>query len=195
MKKVSKLYYFALVFLFLTVFLIGCQPVPEPKPPTVIPPSTDKGIYSNSRYGFSFNTCSKEFEVKENYQGYAVAILGPLLGKELKHQIGIFVYVAKDSGNTKLEDFLASHKKAGETTLTDFAISRENDTEITGITAKLLEFSYSLDIDDEKWVFQDVMISFKKDSYIYAIKYDVPAEFHQQYRDCFDRIISTLKFS
>jgi hypothetical protein len=195
MKKTVILSITLMAILLMAMLLPGCQQ--ENKPAPVPPKSGTKGrptAYSNSKYGFSFSICnSRDFEFKENYVGAIATLLGPLL-KDLKHQIVITVIIIKVPNNTKLEDYLQAGKKAGENTLANFAITDESDTVIGGIPAKLQSINYTLNIDNEDLAFKDILAVFMKDNNIYAIKYEVPAEFHDQYVDCFNLILSTFRF-
>lgn len=187
------------VILLMAMLLAGCQqgrtsPVASPSKPTTIETQGNSKTYSNYQYGFSFSTCNnKDFEVSENYQGAVFALLGPFL-RDMKHQMGIFMIIDKLSKNTKLEDYLQAHKKEGERTLANFAITNESAITIGGVPAKLISFTFTLNIEDEEYAYKDLLAVFVKGNNIYAIKYDVPAEFHDQYIDCFNLILPSFKF-
>lgn len=199
MKKASILSITMMAILLVAALLPGCQQENNPpQAPSASTPPVAKGrptSYSNSKYGFSFGICnSREFEFKENYFDTTVSMLGPLL-KDLKHQIVIVLIIKKVANNTKLEDYLLASRKAGESTLANFSVTDEIDTTIGGIPAKLQTINYSLNIENEDWTFKDTLAVFMKDNNIYAIKYEVPAEFHDQYVDCFNLILSTFRFN
>jgi hypothetical protein len=197
MKKFTILSCILTVTLLLVILLTGCQQESVPSQPSKLPTVEIQGnakVYINSKFNFSFNLCNNnDFELTENYKGTTVALLGPLL-KDLKHQIGIFVAPGKLSNNTKLEDYLKNLMKDAGNSLAKFAITNESTVTISGISAKLISFTYTVPIEDEEWLFKTTLVVFNKDNLVYIIKYEAPDEFYEQYADCFNLLISTLKF-
>ena len=181
----------------MAISVAGCQQENEPlQTPTPLPeqqPQQDPNTYSNSKYGFSFGICKGEdIEVVENYHGTLVALLGAYL-KDFEHRVGIGVIATEVSANTILEDILEESMKEAENTQANFAITEEDTTTIAGVSAKLITFTYTMLISDIEYTFKDVLAIFMKDNTIYAIKYNVPEQLHDQYLDCFNLVLSTFK--
>ena len=182
----------------MTILLGGCQQENKPsQAPASLPAQETKknpNIYSNSKYGFSFSLCKKtDFEVAENYGGTVVSLLGPYL-KDFKQRVAISVIADKVPQNTKLEDRLTESMKTAESNLTNFAITSESDTTIGGVPAKLNSFTYTMNIAELDYTFKDILAVCIKNDTLYAIKYDVPAQLHDQSVDCFNLVLSTFKF-
>jgi hypothetical protein len=186
------------IFLVLIIFLVGCQqptPITKTKPKTPIIETKD-GVktYLNSLNNFTFVVCNnKEFEVEENSTGTNVALLGPRLN-DLKRRISVTVVVGTLPTNTSFEDYLKNNVKEAEKNLAKFAVIDETTTTISSIAAKKSSFTYFETIGDQDYVFKDVLIVFMKDQKVYAIKYDVPEDFYNEYADCFNTLVSTFKF-
>jgi hypothetical protein len=195
MKKYSFLYGFLTAILVVTFMLTGCQnPSPSQPSKPIIEKQGNTQIYSNTKFNFTFNLCnSNDFYLTENFLGATVALRGPLL-KDLKHEILISVTVTKLSGTTNLEDLLKNSVTNAQKNLKNFALTSTTSTLIGGIQAKLQSYTYTNTIGDEEWAFNDLLAVFVKDSLLYAIKYEVPDEFHKEYLDCFTSLTSTFKF-
>jgi hypothetical protein len=198
MKKSTIFRTVSITIMLLLVVLTGCQ---QQTPSTKTPPATPQietkdGVktYINTKYNFTFNVCNnREFEVEENYGGTTVALLGPRLN-DFKRRICVTVTVIGLSANSSLEEYLKSSLKEAEKSLTKFAVTDETTIQVSDITAKQSSFTYTATIGDQEYIFQDKLIVFMKDNKIYAIKYDVPEEFYNEYSECFNSLVSTFKF-
>jgi hypothetical protein len=198
MNKSSVFYFVFTAILLLSLILAGCQQSPTPtQKPAPKSPVTMQGnvkVYTNFKYNFTFNICNnKDFEIEENYRGSVVTLAGPFL-KDLKQQIGVSITVENLPQNTSFEDYLENNIKAAESTLSKFAITNETTTTISGIKAKQNSYTYTATLDDMEYVFDSILVAFMKDNKIYAIQYDVPDDFHKQYADCFNLLVSSFKF-
>jgi hypothetical protein len=198
MKKSSVFYCGFTIVLLSSLVLAGCQKAPTPAPsPTPKSPVTTQGnikIYTNYKYNFTFNMCNnQDFDIEENYRGTVATLAGPFL-KDLKQRIGVFITVENLPKNTSFEDYLKSNVKAAESTLSKFAITNETNTTISGIKAKQSSYTYTATLDDMEYVFDSILVVFMKDNKVYGITYDVPDDFHKQYADCFNLLISSFKF-
>jgi len=183
-----------MALLLIATSLVGCQQgTTSPKSPSSsITTVGDTKVYSNSIYGFSFTACNNpDFELMEKEN--MIALEGPLLS-DFKHKIGIYVIADKVPRNTKLDDYLKAGRKEAESTLANFAITSEKNTTVAGVQAKLSLYTYTLTLSELDYTFKNTLVAFMKDNTVYAIKYDTPEEFYNQYVECFNLVVSTFKF-
>ncbi len=181
--------------LIITISLVACQPAttsPKPPPSSITTVGNTK-VYSNSKYGFSFSICNNpDFEFSENYGKAIAAQIGPLLA-DFKHRIGIYVMAYKVSKNTSIDDYLKAGIKEAEKTLTDFATISEKNTTVADVPAKLSLYTYTINMNDENYRFKNTLVAFIKNDTVYALRYDTPEEFYDQYVECFNLLLSTFK--
>lgn len=196
MKRTATWSIRVMAILIITISLAGCQqgtnspPSPEPSSPITTQGNTK--VYSNSTYGFSFTICNNpDFELIE--KGSTVALLGPYLA-DMKYRIGIFVIADKVPKNTKLDDYLKAGRKEAESTVANFAITSESTRTVAGIQAKSSQYTYTLPLGEEDFTFKNTLVAFIKNDTVYALKYDTPEEFYDQYVECFNLLLSTFKF-
>jgi hypothetical protein len=195
MKRYTILPLLLLVVATMLPILAGCQhETPSPNPPASITTEGNTRVYTNYQYGFTFTICnSQEFEAVENLGGAAIALLGPTLG-DMKSRIGVYVIANKAPKNIKLEDYVRDSRKNAEKILANFTIEKESTTTIGGIEAQQTLYTYTATIGEHDYTFRNALIVFIKDNNAYAIKYETPDEFYDEYSDCFDLLISTFKF-
>ncbi len=185
----------------LLVLLAGCKQEPAGPQAQVLSPwplpseetMNNSARYTNSGYGFSLNYCEEEFLPSEDFEGAVVAFAGPLL-MDYAHRISIFIVAERLADNKTLEDYIRMNKQAGERTLLNYETVSEYATTIDGVPATVLVFTFTTGISGEAVMYKDMFAALVKDGLVYAIKYDVPAEFHDEYLDCFNLAISTFRF-
>jgi hypothetical protein len=187
------------VIAIILLFPTGCQQAscqkenPKPPPPEIIKDGNTR-VYKNYEYGFSFTICNdQEFEVVENMGRIPIALLGPTLG-DFKTRIGVFMIANKAPKNFKLEDYAKESKNNAAKTLANFAIEKETTLTIGGIEAQQTLYTYTTTLGDHNYTFRNALILFLKGDNSYAIKYETPDEFYDQYSDCFDLLLATFKF-
>ena len=179
----------------------GCKQ--EAPPPSTIPmpgPISSDGttrptdLYTNSEYGFSFSFFSDEFELIENYRDFDVALLGPFLW-DYEHRINILIIIDKFPKNKSLDDFIEDNIEAGEKTFEDYATVDEYSVTVAGLPARAVVFTFKHKVGEEIAEYEDIFIAFIKDSMVYMIKYDVPTEFYEEFKDYFDMVVSSFQFN
>lgn len=195
MKRYTMLALLLLVIATMLPLLSGCQQeTPSPNPPASITTEGNTRVYTNYKYGFSFTICNnQEFEAVENLGGVAIALLGPTLG-DMKSRIGVYVIANKAPKNIKLEEYVRDSRKNAEKTLANFAVEKESTITIGGVEAQQTLYTYTTTLGEHDYTFKNALIVFIKENAAYAIKYETPDEFHDEYSDCFDLLISTFKF-
>lgn len=196
MKKSTAWLLLTLVAIIMISLLTGCkQETPSPNPPSTISTQGDTKIYSNYKYKFSFSICNnKEIEVAENYKGTIVALRGPMLA-DLKQEIAVFVIVNKLAKGTKFEDYLKASRKEAEKILPKFAVLSEKMVQIGGIQAQSTLYTYTANLNEQDYTFKNTLLVFMKDDTVYAIKYETPEEFYDEYADCFNLLVTSFKFN
>ncbi len=190
------------VFIAITLLLVVITACQQQAPPAKTPPpgtpliETKDGVktYINTKYNFSFTVCnSKHFELEENVGAATVALVGPRLN-DYKTPISITVTIGGLPANSSFEDYLKSSRKEAEKSLNKFAVTDETTIQVSNIAAKQSSYTYTATVGEMEYVFQDKLIVFMKDNKIYAIKYDVPEDFYNEYSECFNSVVSTFKF-
>jgi len=196
MKKNTNLFVVILSLILCIVFLTGCKqqnPVTKPTPPQI---ETKDGVktYINPKHNYSFTVCNnEEFEIEESSEKNNVALLGPRLN-DFKRRINISVVVGVLPPNISFENYLKNTTKEAEKNLAKFAVTDESNITVDGITANKTSFTYFEHIGDQDYTFKNILIIFMKGNVVYAIKYDVPEDFHDENVDCFNTLVSTFKF-
>jgi hypothetical protein len=197
MNRPVIIYYVALVILLLTIFT-GCKQ--EAPPPSTVPfpgPSTPNGEsssqYTNSDYDFSFNFFDTEFQLVEDFRGANVAILGPYLW-DMQTRINIVVIIRELPKKISLDDFVKDDIAKSKSKLEGYEVLERYSTEISGLPAEVVAFTFPKQVGEETAKFNNIYVAFIKDNTIYMIKYDVPEEFHEDYLNNFNSVISSFRF-
>ncbi len=200
MKKNCILFSYFLIILVLLLLFAGCKhdsppsstnPFPGPLPST----GTTEGLSEyNSKYGFSFNYCSSEFQISEDYKGVNVALLGPTLW-DYYHRINIPIIIGEFPKNKSLDSLMKDNIEKGEKELKDFTVVEEYSTTIGGLPAEGVLFTFKQKVGEEIAEYKDIFLVLKKDDAVYMIKYDVPTEFYDEYINCFNIMMSSFKFN
>jgi len=200
MNKPAVLCNITLIVLLFLMLFIGCTqeappsikvPLPGPFPSNG---TTEKSsIYTNTEYGFSFNFIDTEFELLENYRGFNVALLGPLLW-DMSYQINIVIAIGELPEKMSLTDFVEKDIKNSESKLPDYEIVDQYTTAISGLPTEVVVFTFTNKVGEEMAKFNNISAAFIKDDIVYMIKYDVPEEFHEDYLNNFNTVISSFQF-
>lgn len=186
-----------LVLLLLMVF-IGCKQEAPPSSTVPFPgPSPSNGEsssqYTNSEYGFSFNFIDTEFELVEDFRGANVALLGPILW-DMQYRINIVIIIRELPNKMSLDDFVKGDIDNSKSKLEGYEVIEQYTTAISGLPAEVVAFTFPNQVGEETAKFNDIYVAFIKDDTIYMIKYDVPEEFHEDYLNNFNSVISSFRF-
>ncbi len=194
MKKLVILCAAVLVTFLLVVPIAGCEQEPES---TLTPPpqrpSIESLTYTNSEYGFSVEH-PKDWDVLEDYMGTVVAFMGPLV-LEGTFYININVWVEQIiHKDMTLKDYVKVSVLNAKKNLPNYHKAQEYNTTISGLPATVLVVTWTGELDGEDVALKNKKAMLLKDEVAYTITYVVPAEFHDEYADCFDLAISTFNF-
>jgi hypothetical protein len=92
---------------------------------------------------------------------------------------------------TKCEEYTNYYKQGRAAAFSGYKELEEYDTSIGGVPASIMEYT----IPYNNTYLQNIFAIFVKDDIGYIIHYEAPAEFHDQYLDAFNLVISTFKFT
>jgi hypothetical protein len=200
MKKYPTLIAISLLLLLSTAMFPACNGNSNPSPSPVyrhedLPaPSEDMLLdavnYGNSEFGFSFKYC-QDLELFDSYGDFAVVLLGDLL-KDLKHYVNYYVDIEEIPKKQTFEGFVDSSKQVAKEALKDFTIVDEYNTTIDDREARVVIFTFQEMIEDEEWLYKDMLILIQKDNLVYAIRFNTPDEFREEFIDCFNLLLYTF---
>ncbi len=185
------------IILLVSAFLGGSCAAPTsapiPSSPPAPPPPTIEGLtYTNSEFGFSVKH-PKDWDVLEEYVGTAVFFGVPMV-LEGTYMVNISVIVTQLPQKMTFEDFVRGGELADKKNMLNYNKVEEYDTTMGGVSANLQTISGTVKLAGEDLLLKDGVARLVKDKAGYVITYDVPEEFHDQYADCFQLVISTFKF-
>ena len=192
MKKLVISCAVVLVTLLLVVPMAGCQQEPPPSEPPPSLPTIEGLTYTNSEQGFSVEF-PEDWDVMEDYMGMVVAFMGPLV-LEGAYYININVRVEQLPEKMTFEDFVKSGELADKRTIPNYKKIEEYSTTIAGLPANMHTITGTVKLDEKDLLLKDGVARFVKDEVGYVITYDTPEEFHDEYADCFELVISSFKF-
>jgi hypothetical protein len=169
------------------------EPIPEPEPP---PAAFDTATYVNSGYGYSVEYPS-DWDVLEGLGGMVVSFLGPLVLEDADNLLVISIRVIEldtlDIGMT-LADLVRDRELMDERYIVNYNKLDEYSTTVGGLPANIQTFTGTFTLNGENITLKYRVARFVKDKLGYVISYYVPAEFDDQYADCFDLAINSFKF-
>ncbi len=197
MKKLVILCAVILLASLPVVLVVGCQqqPTPEPTPPPPPPPPSptpETLTYTNSEYGFSVEY-PKDWDVLEDFMESVVFLAGPQV-LEGAFMVNINLATEQLPKDMTHNDFAKMVELNTKRQVTDYNKVDEYSTEIGGQPAIVFTCTCTFEFEEKEYVLKDVCAVFIKDNIGYIITYDVPAESHDDYLDCFDLMINSFKF-
>ena len=198
-----------LVALVLVLALMGVMgacapptegPPAEGPPEEVAPPSEEEAsppskpdieilIYMNSEYGFSAEY-PNDWEFEEGLMETIVLFAGPLVAEEFMININILSEELHEFPKTTLEDYARLSEMGIKRSVDYYEKVDEHSSIIDGQPA--IVRSYIAEMDGFRHM--QTQAYFFKENVAYVITYAAPTEFHDEYYDCFELIIATLKF-
>ena len=189
MKRLVILCTVTLLVLLSVVSVIGCQQEAESPP---LKPATEYLTYTNAEYGFSIDY-PEDWDVMEDYMGTAVAFMGPLVLED-SYYLNISVVVEQLPEEMTLKDYVKALDLNLKRTTPDYNKVEEYSTTISGLPATVLVATATTALDGEDIALRDTLAMFIKDEVAYTITYNAPEEFHDEYAEYFDLVISSFKF-
>ena len=129
----------------------------------------------------------------EDYMGAVVAFMGPLVQEET-YYVNINVQTEQLLEDMTPKDYGKAVELNSKRAFTDYNKVDEYNTTIGGGPAMVFTCTCSTEAGGMKWALKDSVAVFVKDDVGYIITYDVPAEFYDEYCDCFDLVISSFEF-
>lgn len=162
----------------------------QPLPPRA---STESLTYSNSDYRFSVEYPS-DWDVYEDILGTVVFFAGPLVVDTTCYSHISMVVDELPYENVTHEDFVNMVVSQLTTTLQDCRLAQEYSAAIDGMPAVVLVFTYTGDFGGENVTVREEIVVLVKDKLYYLLKYVVPAEFYEDYADCFELAKSSFRF-
>ena len=190
MKKPAILCAALLLVLLAAAPLVGCQQEPAQEPPMASAAET----YTNSEYGFSVEY-PEGWGMEEGLMGSVVMFAGPsVLDSAYLVNINLLVEQLPESPKTTLEEYCSLTELYLKEGLADYAKIEESSIEISGLPAIVRTVTLSVEYEGEKLVLEDSQAYVIRDNAAYIITYDVPSEFHDEYADCFELVINSLRF-
>ena len=196
---------FVIAAVMLTV-LSGCiggeegtsTTTPAPTTPAKTLPvySGETETYTNLEYGFSLKYPA-DWELMENFMGLTVILGGPQV-MEGSFMVNISVVREEIPENLAkkmtLEDYVKASELNAKKTFTEYNKVDEYNTTLAGVPATVITCNIVLEIEGITYSLKDSFAIFIKDGVGYTISYDVPAEFHDDYIDCFGLIVNSFTF-
>jgi len=199
MKKLVILSMVILLLLSPVATAVGCQqqpapttPTPTPTPTPIPPPTPETLTYTNSEYGFSMEY-PEDWDILEDYMGTVVFLGGPAV-LEGTYMINISVAAQELPTKMTLEDFVRGGELIDKETIPNYNKEEEYNTTIGGLPTSVQTITGTVELDGEDLLLRGKAARFVKDKFGYIITYDVPTEFHDQYLDYFELVISSFKF-
>jgi len=199
MKKLAILCTIALVTFLLVIPIVGCQQAqesetePDPGPvQTPGEPAIEGLKYTNFEYGFSVEY-PKDWDVMEDFLGMVFVFMGPLVLEET-YYININLGTEQLTSDISVKDYAKMVELTTKRTNTGYNKVNEYSTTISEQPAIVLTCTATVEQEGMTVELKDSVAVFIKDNVGYIITYDVPDEFHSQYADCFDLVISSFRF-
>ena len=193
MKNLIILCTVILIVLLPGALLFGCQQEPElsisPPPQR---PAVESLAYTNSEYGFSVEY-PKDWGILEDYMGTVVAFMGPLVLEET-YYVNINVITEQLLEDMMLKDYVKAVELNTKRAFIDYEKVSEYSTTLDGLPATVLISTCTIQEEGTKYALKDSIAICINDNVGYIITYDVPVELYDPYTDCFDLVVSTLKF-
>ena len=198
MKKLAILSTIVLVVLLPVVSVIGCQQQPKPTPPAPTPtpiPGPVHGISCEYPEGWVGSVTEMELDparpVHYNIIRTVTVFAGPLVG-EYDYMVNIKIVREELPKDRTLEDYVRIVEEDTKRQYIDYTKVDEYSTTIGGLSAIVRTFTATT-MDVRLKNIQALFIE-DTDNVGYVITYDVPEEFHDEYADSFELVISTVKF-
>lgn len=164
-------------------------------PPERPRPAMEGVIYSNAEHGFSVEYPKAKDWTLERRKGVVVTFGGPFLPESgFDVMIDIVVYVVQLPKEATLEWFVKTHEAAVRSGVANYNRVDQYDATIAGLPAVVQTITGTLKANGEDVLTKSAVARFVKDELGYVIIYRAPEEFHDEYVDCFDLVLSTFEF-
>ena len=147
--------------------------------------------YTNSEYSFSVDYPA-DWDVREGFTGLAVVFAGPKVLKGI-YDVNISVNAERLSQEIALKDYVTASDLKAKKTIPNYNKVQEYSATINGLPAVVLVAALLLKWNGKKVALKNKYAIVIKDKVAYTITYDAPAEFHDEYADCFDLVINSFK--
>lgn len=198
MKRLGILCTVILVVLLSVASVVGCAekeeaPTPEPEStqePTPSLPSVESNVYSNSEYGFSLEY-PEDWDVLEDYMGMVFMICGPLVDEYI---VNVNLSTEQLDETVTLKDYARMVELTTKRQSLNYEKLDEYSTTIGGQPAIVLVMTCTMEIEGKEYTLKDSGAVLIKDNIAYIITYDVPAELHDEYSNCFELMIDSFEF-
>lgn len=184
---------FIVISLILVVLCCMCTEKGTEAPTTPLAYSNEAKIYTNLEYKFSFEY-PKDWNIVEDQKGLVFVIYGPMVLE------GIFtINMSLQTAELEEETTFANFVNISELEIRTrhpggYKKVDEYDTTIGGQPARVITADFIIEHKGTKYNLKDTYALFIKDNIGYLMFYDVPAEFHDDYIDCFELVINSFKF-
>lgn len=167
------------------------KPTPVPISVTLPKPAIESRTYTNSEHGFSVEY-PEGWDILEDYMGTIVLFAGPMV-LEGDYYVNVNVREVQLPREMTLKDIVKSGELIDKRNIENYDKLEEYNTIVGGLPANVQTCTGILKVNGKDLLLKDKVARFVKDKVCYIITYDVPAEFHDEYTDCFNLVISTFE--
>lgn len=208
MKRLTVLCTVILLVLLSVTLVISCKqqpasaptpalvPSPSPTPTAPPPPPVSETLtYTNSGYDFSVQY-PKDWDFLEDYMGMVVLLAGPSITLITDHEymVNISIGVSELPEKMTLEELVKMGELQDKRSIPNYNKVKEYDTTIAGLPANVQTITGTIKLGEDDVLLKDAIARFVTDKVVYVITYDGPEEFHDEYLDAFELVVSTFKF-
>jgi len=186
----KRLLFLCIVFLCipaLSLVITGCGQTQSTAP---VPDTTNSKIYENEYFGYSC-LYPAGWELQANPGGMLVLFAGPMdTDDEFIINVNIFVEELTEYAGISLDDYTENSEVQFHESLDDYQRLALDDTIISGMAARLVTYSFSIDT----FKIKGTQAFFIRDNKAYIITYSATPETHSQYYSEFELIFASLVF-
>ncbi len=147
--------------------------------------------YTNSEYSFSVDYPA-DWDVREDLDGLVVVFAGPSVLEGI-YDININVLAERLRKKMTLKDYVMASDLKAIQTIPNYRKVQAEATTVSGLPAIVFVATLAVKCNGKKVSLKNKYAIFIKDKVAYTITYDTPAQFHDEYADCFDLVISSFK--